>query len=590
MTVEQSLFFSYKKSVKTNIHLVYLILLLIVAGAAYGDDSTSQEQSNSTNNSYIDSRSYRCTAQDGSYSFYVRSSEPCPHDTDSRTPMVVVQAQPSEAYLAAQARIDKSDREAREFKQYSGETEADYKARMEASQNPLWRQDQEWRAREAANKAIVEQSKINHNVAQQSANTDSHVKVWVFFFAVLAVLAILIWWLRRIWTPATPVRTNRRTVSQQRPSVRPKATREPAPFREMSPPEPVQAEIPSPVHKFAAHEQVAAYLHAFETDAGMPPMAYRAEIKALNLDYSPESLERLDQFLVELRHRIQPSYADIVESLQLQQLVIFLGMYVGTTIARVTQQSIKWYRYEDAKAHLCDPEYPETLETLKSCMLGNGYHHLPIGLICTILYETDSTESCMERLNFYRLHADPLIPIPRSSLHNVVNAQNDKEQAWFNALSVAGISAATAMYKIDGDSSLLPTLTVIDHEDNKKILDVIMMDKSSDTAVEEMKRNPRDLPFKVLAYDSYANLPTGRMDAITIHTQCYGEFAATWIIVIPYRHASHPEGYAFYPPLIVSSSVGAEHNPMIMHAFYSGVAGMKLPDDPWNHYLQESDL
>jgi hypothetical protein len=114
--VEQSLFFSYKKSVKTNIHLVYLILLLIVAGAAYGDDSTSQEQSNSTNNSYIDSRSYRCTAQDGSYSFFVRSSEPCPHESDSRKPMVVMRAQPSEAYLAAQARIDKSDREAREFK------------------------------------------------------------------------------------------------------------------------------------------------------------------------------------------------------------------------------------------------------------------------------------------------------------------------------------------------------------------------------------------------------------------------------------------------------------------------------------------
>jgi hypothetical protein len=109
MTVGQSSFFSYKKSVKANIHLVYLILLLIVAGAAYGDDSTPQEQStSSTNNSYIDSRSYRCTAQDGSYSFYVRSSEPCPHDTDSRTPMVVVQAQPSEAYLAAQARIVKS--------------------------------------------------------------------------------------------------------------------------------------------------------------------------------------------------------------------------------------------------------------------------------------------------------------------------------------------------------------------------------------------------------------------------------------------------------------------------------------------------
>jgi hypothetical protein len=585
MFIGQSSSFSYKKSVKPNVRLICLTVLLILAGVAYGEDIAPQEQStSSTNNTYIDSRSYRCTAQDGSYSFYVRSSEPCPHDTDSRTPMVVVQAQPSEAYLAAQARIDKSDREAREFKQYSGETDADYKARMEASQNPLWLQDQERRARLAADKAAVVTNTVNVSAANQSSDSDSHVMVWLGFFAVLAAP---IWWLWRNLAPAKPVRAIRRTVSQPRASAIPNATREPASFREISPLEPVQTETSNSVRGLAAYEQVEKYLHAFETDATMPPMAHLAEIKALNLDYSPKSLERLDRFLIELRHRIKPSYNDIVENPQLQQLVIFLGMYLGTAIARVTQQSIKWYDYEGAKAHLGDPNYPETIGTVMTCMLGKGYHHLPIELICAILYEADSTESCMERLNFYREHADPLIPIPRSSLHNVVNAQNDKEQAWFNALSVAGISSATAMYKIDGGSSLETTLTVFEPEE-KTMQFVVMMDKSSDTAVEDMKRNPRDLPFKVLAYDSYANLPTGRMDAITIHTQCYGEFAATWIIVIPYRHASHAEGYAFYPPLIVSSSVGAEHNPMLMHAFYSGVDGMKLPDDPWNHYLQES--
>jgi hypothetical protein len=585
MTVGQSSFFSYKKSVKANIHLVYLILLLIVAGAAYGDDSTPQEQStSSTNNSYIDSRSYRCTAQDGSYSFYVRSSEPCPHDTDSRTPMVVVQAQPSEAYLAAQARIDKSDREAREFKQYSGETDADYKARMEASQNPLWLQDQERRARLAADKAAVVTNTVNVSAANQSSDSDSHVMVWLGFFAVLAAP---IWWLWRNLAPAKPVRAIRRTVSQPRASAIPNATREPASFREISPLEPVQTETSNSVRGLAAHEQVEKYLQAFETDGAMPPMAYHAAIKALNLDYSPESLARLDQFLVELRHRIKPSYNDIVENPQLQQLVIFLGMYLATTIARVTQQSIKWYDYEAAKAHLGDKNYPETIGTLMTCMLGKGYHHLPIELICVILYEHDSTESCVERLNFYCKHADPLIPISRSSLQVVVKAHNETEQAWFNALSAAGIAAARAIFMNDRGSSLQPTLTVFDPEDNAMRF-VVMMDMSTDSAVEEMKHNPRNVPFKVLAYDSYANLPTGRMDAITLQAQSYGEFPATWIIVIPYRPALHPEGYAFYPPLIVSSSVGAEHNPMLMHAFYSGVDGMKLPDDPWNHYLQES--
>lgn len=584
MFLVKSSFFSYKK---TSIPIIYMISLLILSGSAYGEDAATQEQStNYENNTTIDPRFYRCTAQDGSYSFFVRASEPCPHESDRRQPQVVVHAQPSAAYLAAQALNDKSDREAREFKRSNGETDAEYKARMEASQNSLWLRDQEKERKEqefqqanhAANQAAAERIRLN----ARTETHDSHAMGWLVFFLIVAGPIL---WLWRNRAPAKTVRATRPTVSRSNATQEHVASK-PALLREISPSTLPQSQISNSVKKLAAHQQVERYLHAFDTNGAMPPMAYYAEIKALDLNYSAESLARLDEFLVELRDRIKPSYADLVGNPQLQQLVIFLGMYLATTIARVTQQSIKWYDYQDAKALLRDPDYPETLGTLMTCMLGKGYHHLPIELICAILYEPDSTESCLERLNFYRLHADPLIPIPRSSLHSVIKAESDAEQAWFSALSVAGISATTAMFKINGGSSLQPTLAVLDHED-KKMQFIVMMDKSSDTAVEEMARNPRNLPFKVLAYDSYANLPTGRMDAITIHTQCYGEFAATWIIVIPYRPASHPEGYAFYPPLIVSSSVGMEHNPMLMHAFYSGVDGFKLPDDPWNRYLQE---
>lgn len=583
MQVTQSTSFTYKKSARTSIPSICLIFLLGLANVAYGDDSVAQEQSDSASNNDHEAHFYRCTAQDGSYSVIVRNNTACPHDTDNRKYSEVVRPVGTPSADEFQAQIDEHQRQVREFNQYSGETDAHYKARMEASQNPLWFKDQESRAHQASDKAVTERSSVNESVVNQPVNTDSHVLVWLGFFAALAGA---IWWLWRNRTPAKPVRSSRRAASRPR-STQIDAMRQSAPLREMNPPEPPQTEMSSSVNKLTAHQQVEKYLHAFETDGAMPPMACHAEIKNLDLNYSAESLARLDQFLIELRHRIQPSYADLVNNSKLQQLVIFLGMYEATTIARVTQQSIKWYDYEGAKAHLRDPNYPETLGTLMSCMLGRGYHHLPLELICVILYEESSTESCMERLSFYSQHADALIPIPRSSLHTMVKAQNDAEQAWFNALSAAGIAAATAMYKIDGGSPLQPTLTVFDPEDNTMKF-IIMMDQGSDSAIEEMKHNPRNVPFKVLAYDSYANLPTGRMDAITLQTQCYGEFAAMWNIVIPYRPASHPDGYAFYQPLFITSSVAAEQNPMLMHAFYSGVDGMKLPDDPWNHYLQEA--
>ncbi len=575
MLIAPSSFFTYKKTMRTSIPSVCLIFLLGMANAAYGDDSLAQEQSDSASDNTHEARFYRCTAQDSSYSVIVRNNTACPHETDNRKYTEVIRAAGMPSYDEFQAKMDEQPRQFREFHRYSDETKEHYKERMEASQNPFWLQNQErqredqerQQAHQVANQAVAERIRT----ANQSTNTNSHAMVWLFFFLVLAGP---IWWLWRNRAPAKPVSVTRRKVSRSS-STQEHATSPPATLREVSPSVPSQPQLSNPVIKLTAHQQVEKYLHAFETAGAMPPMAYQAEVKALDLNYSAESLARLDQFLVELRHRIKPSYAEIVEIPQLQQLVIFLGMYLATTIARVTHQSIKWYDYEGAKAHLRDPNYPETLGTLMTCMLGKGYHHLPIELICAILYEENSTESCVERLSFYRQHADALIPIPRSSLYSAVKARNEAEQAWFAALSVAGISAATAMFKIDRGSSLQPTLTILDHED-KKMQFVVMMDKSSDTAVEEMKQNPRNLPFKVLAYDSYANLPTGRMDAITIHTQCYGDFAATWIIVIPYRPASHPEGYAFYSPLFVSSSVGAEHNPMLMHAFYRAMSALTV--------------
>jgi hypothetical protein len=152
---------------------------------------------------------------------------------------------------------------------------------MEASQNPLWLQDQERRARLAADKAAVVTNTVNVSAANQSSHSDSHVMVWLGFFAVLAAP---IWWLRRNLAPAKAVRPTRRTASRPRPSPIAGATRPSVPLREINPPVSMQAETSSPIRELTAHQQVEKYLQAFETDGAMPPMAYHAAIKALNLD------------------------------------------------------------------------------------------------------------------------------------------------------------------------------------------------------------------------------------------------------------------------------------------------------------------
>ncbi len=102
-----------------------------------------------------------------------------------------------------------------------------------------------------------------------------------------------------------------------------------------------------------------------------------------------------------------------------------------------------------------------------------------------------------------------------------------------------------------------------------------------------MTQNPQQLAYQALAYDSIANLPTGRCSALTITVRSYSTHAAEWTIMVPYRATSHPDGFALFTPLLIPNNSHGDYNALLMHAFYSGVTMINLPGDPWHSHLIE---
>lgn len=330
---------------------------------------------------------------------------------------------------------------------------------------------------------------------------------------------------------------------------------------------------------FSAMDRVKAYLDAFDHDKPMPAMAYRQELKALNLDYSAESLIRLDNFLTELRVGTRPEFQQYMQRGDLQQMLTFLGMYLGTTIARVTRQSIRWMERQEVNERGTWGQLPDMFTTMISCALADTLLHLPLEVICLILFDPDQAETCVQRLNFYRKNAKPLQPFYRTSLSKVIIAQTEAEKTWAAAMRLGGVLAAYGIYLARAEALAPTTLSGSAFQ--------TFMDTPAEIAIDQIRKNPQKLPFQSLAFDAYINLPEGRQDAVSVVIFCYGEFAVEWKIMLPYRREADGAGLVFSTPLLAFSSRSNVNLPLLSHAFYVGVNSFKTPDNTWNECLRE---
>ncbi|MCH7336694.1 hypothetical protein [Acinetobacter sp. NIPH 2699] len=333
-------------------------------------------------------------------------------------------------------------------------------------------------------------------------------------------------------------------------------------------------------------DRVKTILEDYFSEKPHIPMAYRQQLNDINLDFSAESLHRLDQVLSLIKKQTQPDYARYCEELPYQQFVIFCGIYLATTIARVTHQSIKWFSYEEMKAFTQRAEFPQTLSTFVSCMIGNMFQHLPIEVICDGLFTDPVEATCQERLSFYQQHAKPLLLMSEENKKLPVEAQSEAEQAWVEAIKAAGFLAHHSLYMIENGSQLIPTL--IQSNGEQKLLQSLIGDNSSQQGHEMLATNLNQFKRQAFVEDIYANLPIERIDALSIHVRAYEPHAGQWVIVLPYQH--HDQGFEFYTPLSSGSSTPVELNPLLFKAFWQGFDDFTSPTNTRQYYVASKQL
>lgn len=89
-------------------------------------------------------------------------------------------------------------------------------------------------------------------------------------------------------------------------------------------------------------QSAQAMLRAYHAGKLLPnDIAFHKALSQVNLDYTPDSLDRIDRLLRQIRAQLKPKYDAFVGIPANDKFLLLLGYYVGTLIARFTLQRIE---------------------------------------------------------------------------------------------------------------------------------------------------------------------------------------------------------------------------------------------------------
>lgn len=346
------------------------------------------------------------------------------------------------------------------------------------------------------------------------------------------------------------------------------------------------------------------YLNDFLTDKPIAGgMALREALQEIKLDFSLESLDRIDELLLAIKKHTQPDYAEWMNAPAMCNFLYLMGTYLGATTALNANCFVKWINFEQTKAMY--KSTPHTFGTSFNALFGGGTLMHPVGKVCDLLFADDNNINC--RGFAERVIQDKNTPSMISIYPNMAKATRETDGffaklkskpkfdvSWAEPFKEAGFLAAFAASFLASGSSFNPQLLQGAKPDRQKlIVDFTFYenwDKANAAASNYMEHNAEKVPFQVYIFDGYANLPLERLDAMYIDVRRYDSPNLSCLLIVPYRPATATQGFKIYSPKLCNSTINEELAADVSAAFFAGAKGFKGLDwdnKNWDKYFDE---
>lgn len=128
------------------------------------------------------------------------------------------------------------------------------------------------------------------------------------------------------------------------------------------------------------NELAAKYLETFRRNEEFPDgLSFRKALTQCKLDYSRESLARIDRLLDQIRTQLKPDYSEFIKNYANQTFLYLLAFYVGTTTAKQSGNKIDWYSYNEMLTVMPDnkPLVPECFASSITCIIDKKGFFIP---------------------------------------------------------------------------------------------------------------------------------------------------------------------------------------------------------------------
>ncbi len=309
-----------------------------------------------------------------------------------------------------------------------------------------------------------------------------------------------------------------------------------------------------------ATEYLETYARGATVDGGW---TYAKALLQARLDYTDQSLRRLDKLLRQIRERAQPAAADL-ETAAGRNFVALVAFYVIELVRRRTQAHVEWHdRAAAARALPAGVELPEGEGgRLVAWAPHQRAAFFPLAWVLGQVLGQGALRSPADYVAGVAAHLG-----------------RDGPPAWWSGMDALGRLASWQMMMAADGGHVLPTMLGADRPQTWVTLAGGVPGEDLRSAVERggrrLEDNPDGAAWQVLAYDGIADLAGERVDAVMVMLVTYGATPLRLKIAFPYRPAAAGRRFAILEPTLRESNVGQETVAMLGAAMQRGIESVK---------------
>jgi hypothetical protein len=328
------------------------------------------------------------------------------------------------------------------------------------------------------------------------------------------------------------------------------------------------------------HAAATQFLQAYA--AGGEPAGgwlYAKALQQTRLDFTPDSLARLDHLLAQVRERVKPSRADL-DTIKGRNFASLIAFYVAELARRQSGADLRWHDGESAQATL-----PAGIE-------------VPVGPGARLLLAAHDQGALFRPVawveNQVLAGGEPMGAA--AFVATMVEAiESDGPVVWWDAAEALGRMASWQMMMAADGGAVLPMLLSAKAPRTWVMLmtghlpgeDV---DEALRRGAKALDENPDGAAWQAFSYDGVMQHDGEARDAVMVIARAYGTRPLMMKVAFPYRPPRDERRFAILAPALREASVANDTIGRLQGAIDRGIEGIEWAfGTSWNQLREGAD-